>query len=153
MQNQDTVTGRSVIGTEKMRVSVLRVPAGKASDPISKFRYRLCAPLRWWYRSTPRIVVCEIGRMILRILAIPDSISALRAGLTASPRIPDVYRANLHLASTLAHVCKTGMERLEKAHLWFGVQDCQTYAQGFREGAEGVLCTLDSTQPSKVQCS
>jgi hypothetical protein len=52
--------------------------------------------------------------------------------------------------SMLPLACKTGMEKLEKAHRWFGVQDCQTYSQGFREGAECALSMLDSTQPNKA---
>jgi hypothetical protein len=146
------VTGQQIISVRngKMRVSVLHVPAGKASDPISKFLHRLCAPLRWWSRSTPQIAVHEMGRTILRILSIPKAISALREGLVASPHIPDAYRANHHLVSMLPHTCKTGMERLENAHRWFGVQDCQTYFQGFREGAECGLSMLDSTRPDKV---
>src|ERR1039458_7916999 len=112
------VTGQQIISVRngKMRVSVLRVPADKPSDPISKFLHRLCAPLRWWSRSTPQIAVHELGRTILRIPSIPKAISALREGLVASPHIPDAYKVNHRLVSMLPLACKTGMEKLEKAH-------------------------------------
>jgi hypothetical protein len=135
--------------TNENRVCAIRVHAGKASDPISKFRYQLRAPLRWWSYSAPRIAAHEIGKIALRILAIPDSLLAIRAGLRVTPNIPDAYKETPRLANMLPHACISGMEKLDREHRWFGVLDQRTYSQGFCEGVEGVLHILGNKYPDK----
>ena len=45
----------------------LRVPAGSASHPISRIRYKLFAPLRWYQGTIAHIVVLEICSLGPRI--------------------------------------------------------------------------------------
>jgi hypothetical protein len=115
-------------------------PSGTSSAPIAKCLYRLCAPLRWWKRSTARIVVSEI-------YTLPHRISATRDLWSLSNRSPvgeRVYlavheRENPETESRFLDAYIEGMELLLGKDQWFGAVEIEIYDRAFRAGAQFLL--------------
>lgn len=111
-----------------------RVPAGSASSPSAKFAYRLCAPLRWWSRSTLRIVALELCSFPLRMAAILRTPS-LREGVPI-PLGPLGYNLrSFGQAYSYLHACTQGMQCLQSQRRLISPLDLQIYAQAFQRGA------------------
>jgi hypothetical protein len=132
-----------------------RVPAGTASRPISKFAYRLCAPLLLWSRSILRIVVVEICSLPLRILAILNQPS-LRSGVPIPHDLGDCSPANWEIMSSYLHACSEGIRSLRKERRIVSALETQTYIRGFQRGASWSAhnaCTQSNTQAARADSS
>jgi hypothetical protein len=114
---------------------VLRVPLGTASDPISKFFYRLRAPLRWWVDSSIRKVADEIRSLPPRIsmcLRTPCPRNGFRVPLLhLEGSIAETWR----LESRFLRSCSEDMQRLSKEHRWTTHLDREMAAQAYLAGA------------------
>ncbi len=138
--------------TTKMRLTLAelesRVPAGSASRPISKWTYRLCAPLRWWLRSRLRIVAVELCSLLFRILTILEQPS-LRLGVPISLDLGGYELVNRGIVSSYLRACTEGIQQLQRERRIVSPLDVQTYVQAFRQGATwgiGNACNGSSTQ-------
>ncbi len=113
----------------------LRVPAGSASHPISRIRYKLFAPLRWYQGTIAHIVVLEICSLGPRIReCIRDKQCPVGfVPLQSDPR-PD-YRPAL----AIARACNRDMQQLRTAYASDFPLGLRLYAKGFYQGASWML--------------
>jgi hypothetical protein len=132
-----------------IRGSKLRVPAGSASHPISRIRYRLGAPLRWYQRTIVHIVVLEICSLIPRSL---ECIRDKRFPVGAVPVDRDP-RLDYRPALAIARACNSDMEELQLA---YGVNfplGLRLYAKGFSRGASWMLRSCTEQKPEGRESS
>lgn len=110
------------------------VPAGSASPPIAKLKYRLCATLRWWWDSIPRIIILETCSLPIRILnALKERHPA--GGMTMLPD-PLRYRPQSFPAmNNYTYACKRGMQLLHNRQGPVGYAEAQIYILAFQQGA------------------
>lgn len=128
-----------------------RVPAGTASRPMSKFAYRLSAPLRWWSRSILRIVAIELCSLPLRILAILKQPS-LRLGVPIPLDLGGCNPANPETLSSYIHACSLGIQQLQSERRMLSALETQTYVRAFRQGATWGIhnaCSGSNTQAAR----
>lgn len=130
------------------------VPAGSASHPIAKLKYRLSAPLRWWSRSILRILAIELCSFPLRILTILRTPS-LRWGTPIPYHLEDHNLGSLEEVNNYGLACIEGTQDLRKQRRVISVLEYRTYCQGFRDGATWGLrktcsgrCTQAPVEPS-----
>lgn len=126
---------------------VLYVPAGKYSAPIPKFLYRLRAPLRWWKRSTARIMALEVCNLPARMVASRRILLDLRKGLPFQFDIPAnmVILLPVHM---LPRFYTQGMEKLQTEQT-VSLLDQQVFYQAFRAGVESALRIVDKQMTHK----
>jgi len=129
-----------------------RVPAGSASRPISKFWYRLCAPLRWWSCSTLRIVVEEFYKFPLRISAILKT-PRLRDGVPIPLSPLGSCLENFPEENDWLLACTAGMQQLRKQHPWIATLEVQMCFQAFQQGAAWSLRNVDRQNRTESQQS
>ncbi len=132
------------------------VRPGSASSPRAKFSYRLCAPLRWWQRSTCRIVAQEIGALPRRILAVLH-MPHLRFGHSLLSCSGSRGTGSFVAESEFVRACRIGMQQLQASHRWAGVLDLEIAAQAYRAGSDWathnlVLCKETGNAASVYSC-
>jgi hypothetical protein len=138
---------------EQRSAPVFCVRPGKLSSPISKFLYRLCAPLRWWSHSTARIVVHTLRTLPLRIAATRKARRDFLEGLPLQSYPTPACMESLYEESMLPHFCMTDMEKLSMERKFFEDLDQQTFVLGFRAGVESVFRTVDTREMHKARSS
>jgi hypothetical protein len=125
-----------------------RVPAGSASSPTAKWKYRLCAPLRWWSRSIWRIVAVEFCSFPLRILAILRTPS-LRLGVPIPLDLWDRGPGSLEAVNSYLHACTEGIQHPQRQRRLISVLDVQIHVQAFQRGAAWAIhnpCNRNNTE-------
>jgi hypothetical protein len=125
-------------------VPVIYIRAGKASDPMSKFLYRLFSPLRWWSRSTVRETIRDICMLPFRVKSLLGVMEELRVGIPMRCHTRSGHEMNPHLRHKVSLACSEGMERLRKKSPWSGVLESRLYFQAFVEGVESVAHSWDN---------
>lgn len=107
--------------------------------------------VRWWRPSLVRILGCECGRFLIRILVILRN-PMLRAGayqLPLSPRPEDDPR-DLCQPNSFLRACIQHIQQQKLAHPWAGPLDLQTIAQTFQMGAQWGRGNADTKTESEV---
>jgi hypothetical protein len=122
------------------------VRPGRSSRPISRFPYRLCAPLVRFRGTTAHIAVLECCKLALRIRAMlripyPREAVTLRS---------DRRQIGPSIAFELA--CIEGIQKLSQEPAWCDQLDLQVYARGSHEGAQRLANTSDSGGSNGASC-
>ena len=127
------MTGQcDVSTTEYVQVSRSDVPAGTLSSPSSKFRYWLCAPLRWW-GSTTRLVADEIYRFPLRIAAVLRK-QRLHRAAWGLPDSVDCSPATFYEECTYLLASTEDTLKLLRGYRWAGSLDRRIAIESFQMG-------------------
>jgi hypothetical protein len=120
--------------------SGLRVRSGSASGPISKWLYRLSAPLRWWKGSSYARAVEELYSLPRRIQATHLLNTSLRGRGYSLPmpveKIPYL---------DVLDVCKKDIEELLAENSWMTSLDLEMAAAGWAKGLRFALRTCKET--------
>jgi len=102
------------------------------------WKYRLASPVRWWYRSTLRILVeeaCNFPRRIRAILRSPY----IRIGYTL-PTYPTFDgMESLGQGYEFACACSEDIKRLHRENQWAGSLDLELPAAAYQAGSDWAI--------------
>ena len=128
------------------QVSGLRVHSGSASGPISKWVYRIPAPLPWWKRSS-------YSRMVEEICSLPSRIQAmLRLNAILRGRgfqLPPFEGQTRYLE--VLRSCTSDIEELQAENNWMTSLDLEMAAKRWAKGFQFAVRTCkESSLPSQL---
>lgn len=135
---------------ENSLVSGLRVRQSTASDPISRWTYRLSAPLRWWRLSIVRIAVIEMSMALRRIREYLRE-PFLRCGYPLPTLdLSDCVAGAFDAENTFLHSCNDDIQRLHKENHWASFLEMRMAAEAYRLGAAWAIRTLHNESRNEL---